>query len=70
MFLVVIIFLGLTILLESSERCGDCGIPPIKPLTPIGCKGLKAVCHCDEEGCNCHWEFECVPFDPIGKEKQ
>ncbi len=60
--LVVIIFLGLTILLESSDRCGNCGIRPLRPIRPIGCKDLKAVCHCDEKGCNCHWEWECVPL--------
>jgi hypothetical protein len=64
-FLMLVVFLGLTVLLESSDQCGDCGIRPIKPITPIGCKDLKAVCHCDEEGCNCHWEWECVPLGSV-----
>jgi hypothetical protein len=37
-----------------------CGIVPIKPIVPIGCKDLVAVCHCDQSGYNCRWVWECV----------
>ena len=37
-----------------------CGIVPIKPITPIGCKDLVAQCRCDSKGQNCHWEWVCV----------
>lgn len=36
-----------------------CGIPPIPPLPPIGCRTMHPECICDGAG-NCHWEFECV----------
>ena len=38
-----------------------CGIKPIKPIPPIGCKDLLAECVCDNRGENCHWEWKCVP---------
>lgn len=36
-----------------------CGIPPIAPIPPIGCKKLVAQCVCDEKGKNCHYVFIC-----------
>jgi hypothetical protein len=40
---------------------GQCGIVPIKPIPPIGCKDLTPVCVCDSNGTECHWEWVCVP---------
>jgi hypothetical protein len=37
-----------------------CGITPIKPIPPIGCKDLAPVCQCDERGQRCHWGWVCV----------
>jgi len=47
----------------AQDTCGSrsCGIKPIKPIPPMGCKDLIAVCVCDSRGCNCHWEWQCVP---------
>ena len=36
-----------------------CGIQPIKPIPPIGCKDVTPQCVCDQNG-NCHWEWVCV----------
>ena len=38
-----------------------CGLLPLKPLPPIGCKDMTAVCVCDRNGTDCHWEWICVP---------
>jgi hypothetical protein len=38
-----------------------CGIKPIKPIPPIGCKDLVARCQCDAKGKNCVWVWDCVP---------
>lgn len=37
-----------------------CGIAPIPPIPPIGCRAMEPQCVCDGDG-NCHWEFICVP---------
>ena len=41
---------------------GDCGIVPIKPIPPIGCKDLTPVCLCDSRGQNCRWSWQCVKY--------
>ena len=38
-----------------------CGLKPLKPLRPLGCKDLVAECRCDSQGKNCRWEWVCVP---------
>lgn len=43
-----------------SAFAGTCGVMPVKPVTPVGCKDLKAECVCDARGNNCHWEWLCV----------
>lgn len=37
-----------------------CGIKPIKPIPPIGCKDLVAECICDANAENCRWEWRCA----------
>ena len=46
--------LGLGPMLTPSPACaaGGCGIKPIKPIPPIGCKDLVAQCRCDSSGQN------------------
>lgn len=39
-----------------------CGIPPLSPIPPLGCKELIPLCICDSSN-NCSWEFECVKDD-------
>lgn len=59
--LVSTVFLALGM---TQSRCGmGCGIIPLSPVAPLGCKRLDPVCVCDEKGCNCHWEWHCVPYD-------
>lgn len=36
-----------------------CGIMPIKPIPPVGCKDLVAECICTSTT-NCHYEWRCV----------
>lgn len=36
-----------------------CGLTPLKPLPPLGCKDLVAQCTCDNRG-KCYWEWICV----------
>ncbi len=39
---------------------GTCGLVPLKPLVPLGCKDLVPVCSCDASGDNCSWTWVCV----------
>lgn len=38
----------------------SCGITPITPIPPVGCKAMVPVCSCDINGHNCRWLFQCV----------
>jgi len=37
-----------------------CGLKPLKPIPPAGCRDLIALCVCDRDGRNCRWEWVCV----------
>lgn len=53
----------LALLLTGAPPCqavNSCGLKPIKPVPPVGCRDLVAVCVCDSQGRNCHWEWHCV----------
>lgn len=39
---------------------GTCGLVPLKPLTPLGCKDIVPICECDSSGNNCHYIWACV----------
>lgn len=45
---------------EPVCASGQCGIQPIKPIVPIGCRDVVPVCVCDANGRNCRWEWQCV----------
>ena len=47
-------------LLTPSTQSG-CGVVPVKPVVPVGCKDLKPQCVCDQHGKNCAWQWVCVP---------
>lgn len=51
---IVLMFFGLLL------AAADCGLKPIKPIIPIGCKDLAPVCVCDETGKKCKWQWVCV----------
>jgi hypothetical protein len=60
----VVVLLLLLVILTSAQTGGTqsgCGIKPLKPLIPLGCKDLVAQCKCDAKGQNCKWEWICVP---------
>ena len=52
-----------SLLVAPSPACAQsgCGLQPLKPLPPLGCKDLVAECRCDSNGQNCRWEWVCVP---------
>lgn len=55
------IALGLLFGSSATVRAGSCGIVPIKPIPPIGCKDLRPECVCSANGNDCHWEWVCAP---------
>jgi hypothetical protein len=53
--------IGSIFALNAEPACaGQCGIKPIKPIPPIGCKDMVAECSCDASGRNCSWRWVCV----------
>ena len=42
----------------------NCGIEPIKPIPPIGCKDLEAECVCDKDpktgALKCRYRWKCI----------
>ncbi len=59
-FLVFCFFWMLTVFWTASAEAQQCGIMPIKPITPIGCRDLAPMCVCDLHGLSCHWQWVCV----------
>ena len=45
---------------EPVCASSGCGLRPIKPLPPIGCRDLVAQCLCDASGQDCAWTWVCV----------
>lgn len=39
---------------------GDCGVMPVKPVVPVGCRDIKPACVCDAAGRKCAWQWRCV----------
>jgi len=56
--------LSLFVPMSVAEAAG-CGIQPIKPIPPIGCKDLVAQCECvrTRQGLVCQWVWTCVPSE-------
>jgi hypothetical protein len=53
------------VLYATAPTCGQsgCGLKPLKPLTPLGCKDIVARCQCapDAEGTiQCGWVWDCI----------
>jgi hypothetical protein len=49
----------LLIFITTGLFAGTCGLVPLKPLVPLGCKDLVPVCVCDKNG-NCSYQWQCV----------
>jgi len=47
--------------LPTAEVLADCGVAPVTPVAPPGCRDLRPRCVCDQSG-NCYWEFDCIPY--------
>ena len=59
--LVVTAIVTAIFLFTSHEvHAQGCGLTPLKPLPPLGCRDLIPQCSCDGSGQNCHWEWICV----------
>ena len=62
----VVLALGM-VLANPGPVCASqsgCGLPPLKPLPPLGCKDLVARCQCVETAdgdLNCDWVWDCIP---------
>ncbi len=37
-----------------------CGLPPLKPLPPLGCQDLVAECQCTGRPGRCSWVWRCI----------
>jgi hypothetical protein len=59
-FLLLIVMILLSSLNSRVVYASGCGLVPLKPLIPLGCKDLRPECVCDSQGQNCHWEWVCV----------
>jgi hypothetical protein len=60
-WLPLLIIMTLAASLNSSiVYAQGCGVVPVKPVPPVGCKDLKPECVCDSNGQNCHWDWVCV----------
>jgi len=52
--------LALLLGLAAHARAqSGCGVTPVKPVRPVGCKDLVAQCQCDDRG-RCRWVWVCV----------
>lgn len=57
------LLIGGAVFIPKSDACawgGGCGLKPLKPLTPLGCRDLVPICECDSSGSNCAWRWVCV----------
>ena len=59
--ILMLVTVGTLFLPAEVASAGGCGLKPLKPLPPIGCKDLVAVCMCGTDGKTCQWEWQCVP---------
>ena len=48
------------VLIAEMSTAASCGISPIKPIPPIGCRDLRLICNCDSAGQNCTYSWRCV----------
>jgi hypothetical protein len=57
----VFVTLALALVAVPTPVCaGGCGMKPMKPMVPMGCRDLAPVCMCDSRGDNCRWQWQCV----------
>jgi hypothetical protein len=55
------------VLAHPASVCAQagCGLTPLKPLLPLGCKDLLPRCQCvsTDTGTTCRWVWDCVPSE-------
>ena len=66
----VLTFIGVVamlVLAHPAPVCAQagCGLTPLKPLLPLGCKELLPRCQCEvtDTGTTCRWVWDCVPSE-------
>ena len=60
LLLVLIGIITLCLLQSPVSVTGNgCGIEPLKPIVPLGCRDIYPECVCDQNG-NCVWRWVCV----------
>jgi len=60
-FAIAALLLAAAMLSTTAGHAAGCGLTPLKPLVPLGCRDLVARCVCDKDGQNCAWTWVCVP---------
>jgi len=60
MVLIVLQALALLAVVIGPPAWSGCGVKPVKPVAPVGCRDLVAQCECDERGERCRWRWVCV----------
>lgn len=58
--LITMVLLMLSAFSPKPVNAYGCGIVPIKPIPPIGCRDLRPECQCDSNN-NCRWVWVCIP---------
>ena len=53
------------VLYATAPTCAEsgCGLPPLKPLVPLGCADIVARCQCDRDvdgALQCRWVWDCI----------
>lgn len=51
---------ALLLLVNAPAGGSGCGVKPVKPVAPVGCRDVVAQCECDERGRECRWRWVCV----------
>lgn len=53
---------ALLLIATAGALSAGCGIEPIKPIPPAGCKDVVAECICEANGRNCRYVWRCVKY--------
>jgi hypothetical protein len=57
--LIIISLIAWSLAVPESAFAASCGVAPVQPTAPAGCRTMEPTCVCDVKG-NCHWEFICL----------
>lgn len=57
-FLASLVIIATVFLVPTRVACASCGVTPIKPIPPVGCRDLTPVCVTN--GSSAYWTWVCV----------